>query len=366
MNLCLNCQIIWKHLYNQSSTTEKGTLYAARNYLHTHNVTVDPMKNINAAEHLLMQYTFFGLDGPESQPTKNTFQLDLHGDKQHYASTIMNKFVEEMALPSNIKLDIDSPVFTCNVCQKQYASRKNLRKHQRDKHPNVENRVATDSSSINDGVQNYSCAALAMGLLAMDLTDARKYGDGARVIRLFKFLLLHCKAAKKPKYSYHILRTLAQVKVFLSPRLSYELTWNRFVNTSGRQDGNVEVDRVVEHHNRVFQNNCSGLRGQLTQKSVDRISRSAQQIDQLLQHVDKEMAVKPKGISKHKVQRHDAVSLACELHKEDIFGFHPGRTHRHFQDFPVSVFKTLDAAELHYWIKSSVKKMYRQNQFRNR
>ena len=98
-------------------------------------------------------------------------------------------------------------------------------------------------------MQSYSRVALGMVLLALRFIDARKHGDGARIVRLYKSMLLHCKAAKKPKYSFHIPRTLAQVKVFLSPRLSYELVWNRFVNTTEKVDGNVEVDHVVEHYN---------------------------------------------------------------------------------------------------------------------
>ena len=364
-----------KHLYDVSSASEKGTLYAARNYLNARNVTADPIKNINAAEHLLSQYAialilaaafnFFGLDNQESEPTKNKFQLEIHGDKQHYATTVMHKLVEDMAIPSNNELGSDSTGFSCSICNRKYASKKNLRKHQRDKHQSADKPPSstTSESPILDGVQNYSRAALAMCLLFMDFSDARKCGDGARIIHLYKFLLLHCKAAKKPKYSFHILRALAQVHVFLSPRLSYEMTWNRFANSSGRPDGNVEPDRVLEHHNRVFQENVHGIRGKLTQKNVDRISHSAQEINNVLQHINKEMAIKSRGSSKHKVLSHDAVTLACELHKEDIFGFHPGRTHYHFQGFPVSVLSTLNVAEFHDWIKATVKKFYRQQQF---
>ena len=367
-------QIVWKHLYDPASSGDKGTLYAARNYLNARNVTVDPIKNVNAAEHLLTQFTialilaaalkFFGMDSLEGDPSRNQFRLDLHGDTQTYASTIMHQFVDEMALPSNVELAHDAAGFICHVCQKKYVSKKNLKRHQKEKHPGVQ-RPSSESldGASSDGVQNYSRVALGMGLLALDFIDARKHGDGGRIIRLYKFLLLHCKAAKKPKYSFHILRTLAQVHVFLSPRLSYELVWNRFVNTTGKADGNVEVDRVVEHHNRVFQGACNGLRGNLTQKNVERISRSAQAIDGLRQHVEEEMKMKTRKSSKHKVPQKDAASLACELHKLDVFGCHPGRAHYRFPQFPISVLSILDPTELHEWMKSSVKKWHRQYQF---
>lgn len=76
--------------------------------------------------------------------------------------------------------------------------------------PSDEHRPPSKASdgARSDGIQNYSRGALGMGLLALNFIDARKHGDGARIIRLYKFMLLHCKAAKKLKYSFHILRTL--------------------------------------------------------------------------------------------------------------------------------------------------------------
>lgn len=139
--------------------------------------------------------------------------------------------------------------------------------------------------------------------------------------------------------------------------------WNRFVNTSGKEDGNSEVDNCVEHHNRVFKDASNGLRGNLTQNNVDRISRSAQAIDSLRHHVEEEMKVNPQKSSKHKVSSKDAAYLACELHELDVFGCQPGRAHHQFPQFPISVLSTLDTAELHAWIKSSGKNLYQQHQF---
>ena len=37
------------------------------------------------------------------------------------------------------------------------------------------------------------------------------------------------------------------------------MTLNRFADTTRREEDNVEVDRVLEHHNRVFQGNVHGI-----------------------------------------------------------------------------------------------------------
>ncbi|XP_071476351.1 uncharacterized protein [Diadema antillarum] len=365
-------QVVWKHLYDLASGADKGTLFASRNYLEARNVTADPLKNINAGEHLLTQFTislilsaallFFGLENFESEPTRNKFQLELHGDYSNYANAIMHQFVNEMAIPSNDELSLENADFTCQVCQKTYASRKNLLSHQKVKQ-HVKRKDDDERKSVVDAVQNYSRCALGMGLLAMNFTDARRHGDGERIVRLYEFMLLHCKAAKKPKYSFHILRMLCQIKVFLSPRLAYELTWNRFVNSTGKPDGNIEIDRAMEHQNRIFKDNCRSLRGKLTPKNVDRISKSAQQVHALKKLVDRERFVKSHTATRHKVVRRDAVTLALEHHKNDIFGCHPGRAHARFPDFPLSVFHGLNPADVIVWIRSTVKKLSRQNQF---
>nr|XP_054758519.1 uncharacterized protein LOC129264636 [Lytechinus pictus] len=364
-------QVVWKVLYDPASAGDKGTLYQARNFLKTNNVTQDPIKNINAAEHLIEQYTialvlaaalhFFGMKDCEDTPTKNLFQLNVHGDYNNYANVIMGSFVDTYAICHNV--NFKEKDFCCQKCNKTYASRKNLQKHIKDKHPHQEP-IQLSSPTSEDGVYNYSRVALGMGLLAMDFRDARQNGDGERIIRLHKFLLLHCKAAKKPKYSYHILRLLAQVHVFLSPRLSYELVWNRFANPSGRQYGNMEVDRLMEHHNRVFKESCRGLRGKISKKNIERISRSSQRVNELLEDIDKEVpGRKRRPSSRHKVDRKDAVALAVDLHSQLIFECQSGRMHHKFPGFPTSHFNAIDPASLHEWIRNTIRKLSRQNQF---
>lgn len=45
--------MIWKRLFNKSSSTEKGTLYQLKNLLHRTAVPLDPGDNMKAAEDFL-------------------------------------------------------------------------------------------------------------------------------------------------------------------------------------------------------------------------------------------------------------------------------------------------------------------------
>ena len=77
--------------------------------------------------------------------------------------------------------------------------------------------------NTND-VSSYMSNVLGMGLLAWDMEDAIREGDGERMIRLWKFLLLLFKQAGKTKYSLEAMHLLFNATVALSKKRSHELT----------------------------------------------------------------------------------------------------------------------------------------------
>ena len=366
--------MIWLHLYNTTSSGDKGTLYAARNFLEARRITSDPMRNINAAADLISQYTtalviaasmkYFGIDSVNDQPTRNQFQFGVHPDRSHYVNMVLEDIVNEYALPSINEMKQDTSKLSCPNCKKTYITQRGLQNHMKNIHPGIQEpaRPKPGMPPQKDAVFNYSRTALSMGMLAYDFTDARQMGDGDRIIRLYKFMLVHFKAANKPKYSYQVLRLLAQVDCFLTPRLAYELKWNRFVNKTGQIKHNIEVDREIEHQNRVFKENCGGLRGKVTKKSIDRISRSAQIIDELLTAVNQQARIhKPSGKHPTKITQNQ-LDLAMELHKDGVFDVQPGRKHFHFPDFPSSMLSTVSVPDLNKWMKLALKHMAKHNE----
>ena len=308
--------MILKELYDAASRGDKGNLYAVRNFLEARNVTTDRnrMTNINGAADLIEKYTtvlvfaaamqFFGLADLTDEPTKHTFNLEEHGDHKQYAEAVMAKFVDTYMLPASHGMKLEDKVFHCSKCDKKCMSRKGLLRHERSIHHGIP-AVGRDSnaavSDAQDRVLNYLKCALGMGMIALDFNDAREVGDEGRIIQLYRLLLLHCKAGNKPKYSYQILRFLAQVKCFLTPRLAYELIWNRTLNTKGQADSNAELDRSLEHRDKIFKEHSRGLHGNVRQKSVDRISRSEQAVHEALDNVDRQLEVR-EASSKHQVQ----------------------------------------------------------------
>eukprot|EP00112_Aurelia_sp_Birch-Aquarium-sp1_P026812 Seg974.13 transcript_id=Seg974.13/GoldUCD/mRNA.D3Y31 product="hypothetical protein" protein_id=Seg974.13/GoldUCD/D3Y31 len=134
----------------------------------------------------------------------------------------MEKYLDDMVDQYCIPIipdlsSIDLSVHQCPHCEKKYKQAKSLRKHVLSTH-NAAECAKSPSSNNDDALFNYSCNALALGLIAKDFTDAWQHGDGGRIIRQNKFLLLYFKSdARKVKYSFYTLYTLAQAG-FLLPK----------------------------------------------------------------------------------------------------------------------------------------------------
>ena len=108
----------------------------------------------------------------------------------------------------------------------------------------------------------------------MNHEDAIKLADEEIILRLYKLFCLFYKVSKCPKYAIATLHLQARVNCLLSPRLAHSLTWNRFVNHQGKVDSNFPMDKEVEHDNLAFTTDIHGYKGEITEKSIARVSLS--------------------------------------------------------------------------------------------
>lgn len=203
----------------------------------------------------------------------------------------------------------------------------------------------------SDYLLNYSKNALALCYIIKDFTDAHKHGDGMRILRLYKFLLIYFKIDGRTKYSFQSLHLLAQVNYLLPPPLAHELTWNRFVNTKGGVNTNVELDRHLEHLNKYAKADLAQYQGKITEKSVARCSRSYYKMQKILEKIDAQISVKrPSGRHSSVDWSDDVKQLANQYKQADIFGYHVGRSHSRFPGFPKSFPATLNILSFKKWI----------------
>ena len=100
-------------------------------------------------------------------------------------------------------------------------------------------------------VFNYQCNLLNHGLLFANFRDAISEGDGERIIRCWKFLLLHFDADgnSSTKYTLEALFLQFQQQTLLSPRQAYLQKCNRSANRHSSLRKNVPFDLDLEQDN---------------------------------------------------------------------------------------------------------------------
>ena len=81
-----------------------------------------------------------------------------------------------------------------------------------------EEKPCHEADSTIDHVQEYASEVLSLGLMLMEFKDAVKEGDGLRILRCWRYILLFFKVARRSNYSIEAFNLLAQY-TFLMCRL---------------------------------------------------------------------------------------------------------------------------------------------------
>ena len=369
----MHIQVIWDQMYSTASARDTGTLYAARNAIDARNVTVDPHNNyyaaaefldkVNSAYLIVGALDYFGMETVEDQPKKNEYTgqpNDVHAKKE-YINTTIRQFVLEHVVNQVPELSTEAPTsneLKCRECGKSYIRPHALRNHEQEKHGiTPASSSASHSSEGEDRIYNYTHQLLVLLLLRANHNNAIKLGDGQRLLRLYKYFMLFFKVSSCPKYAIAMLHLQAQVNCLLSPRMSYSLTWNRFVNHQGAPDTNHPMNLDIEHDNKSFKNDCHSYRGEITDKSINRVSRSAEKSDAILYNFDETTSVKrPSGRHTRMSTEEDIMLLVEHIKSADVFKKIPGRVHTAFSNMRHNCLEQLDADKLKDWISNSLKK----------
>ncbi len=147
-------------------------------------------------------------------------------------------------------------------CGKTFAHDGKLRRmHEASHNPPVDvskhtPRLLVKNSSKNeedrDDMLAYQKALLDYGMLILNFWDAIA-GDGKRILRCWKFLLLYLKhqGTSATKYTLEALYIMFQVYALLSPRSAHRLIWNRTVKNK-KGSANIPLDLMLEFYNRII------------------------------------------------------------------------------------------------------------------
>ena len=213
-----------------------------------------------------------------------------------------------------------------------------------------------------DDMYNYQSSFLEVGLLAKNFFDAISEGDGARVVRCWKFMLQYLRhdGAGSRKYALEALYLQCQVNALLSPRAAHRLVWNQFFKSKFGLGGNIPLDLALEHHNRIIKVLMKKLGANgLSPKALNRHCKVLTSNRQLLDNFDAMCDVtRRSGNHIQQSRRNDLIKITQNLIDNKAFQFANGRSYNHFTQMKASLLEDFDVSEMFKWINEHKKKVY--------
>ena len=116
--------------------------------------------------------------------------------------------------------------------------------------------------------------------------DSIREGDGNRILRCWKYMLLIFKASNKTKYSVEAFNLLAHYYFIYSERLANQLLWSRTINVHGKPGKNIPMDLHMEHLNRTFKSSVAHLGPNVIRPSLQRTGRAMKPLHDVQLHFD--------------------------------------------------------------------------------
>lgn len=391
-------------------------MYSDRNLINRRNVTQDPHKNyrsdrdflllvlksrvVAAAMHLL------GLETKSSKPSKFTIPEDistfdklrklevLHKaagmivDKFVFTDTLSTKIKEVMTIDEQEKIINQQELtpdgrFPCRFVGCKFSFRydgKSRRKHEQKHNPppivedtlspivkdtTKETTKAKDDDSKKeekvDEIFQYNCALLADGLFFLNFLDATSEGDGLRLIRQYKYMMLYCKAdgEHSNKYSLECLYQFFLIYALLSPRDRERFIWNRSVNNFGGTGKNIALDLDTEHSNNYLKQAVKNLGPNLTERSVTRICHAEKGTRSILQSLDRNLKLISNSGNHASVSlERDLSQLVKRLVEVQAFEFQQRKEEDRyscFSNFIQDPLQDLELSDVYTWINTHKK-----------
>ena len=139
----------------------------------------------------------FGMKSVDDEPSTNQNEgLASNSDEKSYVLNTITKFVEEHVVHQipEVSTPTETKQLQCQICGKKYVRPHALQAHEKKIHA-IEV-LPTPEQPKQDHLYNYTHQLLIMLLLRANHDDAIKLGDGARVIRLYKYFMLFFKVSK--------------------------------------------------------------------------------------------------------------------------------------------------------------------------
>jgi len=207
------------------------------------------------------------------------------------------------------------------------------------------------TSKSHDSVLSYAEEVFSLGLFLMEFIDSVHEGDGNRILRCWRYMLLMFKASNKTKYSVEAFNALVQYHFVFNDKLRNQLLWSRTTNVHGKKGKNVPMDLHMEHLNRIFKDVVSSLGPNVVDSSLQRTGKALKGLVDIQQQFDAATGITPES-SYHTFTstKKDLIKVIEKLLHEGVFCGVAGHKHKHFHSFKSTVVNRNDPKELKEWM----------------
>ena len=379
---CIPLQIMWERLYKGGSSLQAGTLMQLRNLINRRNISAQ-MKvggHVHEAEDFLRLIVHchmvaavmhhFGMSDVNDQPTRNALTVDSSTtprDKWDQLKAQLESVVDNYIIPRQFARSLAEETSTDLLRSFNPHTRRITTEHSYHCSGSAvttassarslpgtlirqESRVASESIRrvARDGVFNYASAVLNDGMLLMEFEDAVKEGDGLRILRCWKSMLIYFHTAGHSNYTKEAILLQAVVNAAATPRVAAQVTWSRTVSTRGGIGRNIPVDLHNEHLNHVVKTAISHVGANISTESILQCGKSLKCLMSVLQNFDKQHDVPPPS-SAHtqaSLAKDEDAILEVLVRKANVFDYVPGREHDSFKNINVNPAESVHLSKL--------------------
>jgi len=393
-------QTIFTRLYKAGSSFQGGTLLQLRNLINRRNISaniegkfneaLDFFELVVVAHVLAASMHFFGMSVISDKPSRNALRDTTPNTQWPVLRRAVEKLVDRYVMVGGMSETTPSPIseqtedYNPHVqrieAEHNYTavplsqrSQASLSEHHRvfPQWLQVVQDEPTATLSIQkkapDGVLNYASAVLNDGLLLLEVRDAIHEGDGPRLLRCWKLMMMYWRHGGHTKYALETLHLLGAIQATATPRVAHELMWCRFVNNRGGAGNNLPVDLYMEHLNRTLKDYLSNVGANISESSIVRTSESLHALLQISTQFDHSSGIDP--VTLHHTRQEYGKDLELILKElvvnSRVFDYVPGRYHQSFKTIKPHITSHIDTNKLMRWIQNHVRKISKSVQLNN-
>ena len=216
-----------------------------------------------------------------------------------------------------------------------------------------------DLPTCEDKVHLYGIELLSLTLIWHGFHDAIREGDGVRILRYWKFLLVIFKCSNKHNYAKEAVNLLLQYHYIFSERQREQLIWSRCVNTRGHQGTNIPCDLNMEHLVRRLKTAMRNLRANIKPSTVEKAGKCIGVVQHICQAFEQQTS-KYLSSDHHSFPAfgNDFITVLKELEECSVFIPQCKRKHASFS-IEHGLMEKLSKKDLRTKVETNIKQIYR-------